>query len=199
MITRFEEYVNENVFDDVKGGYNKLKNKVLVAWDKLDFQKREMILRKALYYLKYASISILVLYLISVFCHMLHLIDLNELRKSGFYNLILIFWFIISWSWILIRPIRTTTIRRKMEELRRKMRPHINNFGNTVYAIIGDQSEIDKFIQKLKEDKIIDDGHYFNVDGVNVVDFSGKVKDNLKSDEEIQNLINQYKEVDPYV
>lgn len=68
-LLEYEDFVNENIFTDVKVGYTNIKNKIIKAWDKLDFQKREVILRKIYNYLQYGSFSICLLFAAQLICH----------------------------------------------------------------------------------------------------------------------------------
>lgn len=196
-LLEYDDFINENIFTDMKGGFNKIKAKLIKNWDKLDFQKREVFLRKFFNYSMYGSLSIAALWAVLVLLHFLKIMDIYKLSKNYtvIYNIFLYMWVLCCWNWT-IKSSRTKMIKRKMDDIKQRIVGY--KFSDYVYAVIGNQKDIDKFIQKMKDDGWLNDGNIANIDSVNIIDFGGEIENNLKNKEEVEKIINKYKEVDPY-
>jgi hypothetical protein len=184
-LQNYDEFINEGVLDTIKEKTLKLIK---------SFQNKEVFLRKLYHYAIYGTIPLSIMYIFltvsKAWPQYFGGTDVKEFLASyGFiYWGIYILW-LLSLQYIWYKLARRKLIISKLRKIRNDIAN--NEFAVFVCAVIGDRKNITNYLNKLKEDGVIDDKHILQTEDITLVDFSGTFKDLPENRE-------KFKEVDPY-
>jgi hypothetical protein len=176
-IQTYEDFLNEGIISD------KFKEKFSKLWN--NFQYKEEVTRKLYNFLRVGNIPFTLLYLALLCNHYWPKFlgaDIKHFFDPAFNGMIMVTLYLIFQSNYVFNILRDKVIKKELNRLREKFHD-----GN-IFLVLGDKSNIDKAIAKLKEDGIISDEHIINEFGRCIIDFSGRA--NIDKEEHYN--------VDPY-
>lgn len=187
MEKKFEDFlqsINENLITD-------LKKKVTDYFD--NFQNKEAFYRRLYAVLSNGNNALIVAWFGVILFSILKIIIKREVDTTLFVfsTIIMSFIFYISLrAGEYLRKERVKVIRDKANELKRSFNGERFKY---VFLVLGDKSDVNKFINKILEDDVLTNKYILRTEEATLIDFLGLINHQRDNDTHPS-----YREVDPY-